>query len=161
MWDFCQGFIRDPRRGRRLFIYGNNGCGKTKACRAVRRWVVDRAMDMPMVQHDNNYGLADFIYVNWPMAVKQFQSGDWDIEDMRNTNLLILDDIGAEHDPSKAGVTQLYLLLERREWRWTMITSNYSPGELEHRLERRITDRLFRNCDHVDLSEVPSFAATV
>lgn len=160
-WKFCVGFASCPLRGKRLVVYGNNGTGKSKVARALKRFVSDRALDIPLVMNDEDEAcLVTCMLVNWAQQVDEFKrEGDWDIESHLRTPLLILDDIGAEHDPSRIGLEKLYLILERREWRWTFITTNKTPEQWENAFERRIADRLFRNCDHVDLSNLPSFAS--
>ena len=97
--------------------------------------------------------------VNWPRRVDEMKAGDWSVDGLEEADLLILDDVGAEHDPSKVGLEKLYLILERREWRWTIVTTNEAPQFWEEKFERRIADRLMRNCEHVDLSDLPSYAA--
>lgn len=154
----CQGVAANPGRGKRLVMYGNNGNGKSRACRAMKRFIADRAMDLPLVMRNDNAALVECILVHWPSKVDRFKTGDWDIDDLLETDLLLLDDFGAEHDPSKAGLEKMYLILERREWKWTVLTTNVSPEFWEERFERRIADRLFRNCEHVDLSNLPSYS---
>jgi DNA replication protein DnaC len=158
VWKFCQAFAQNPNRGTRLVLFGNNGNGKSKTLRSIKRWIKDRAIDLPLVMHDDNASLCNCLLVNWAEQVNYFKAGNWEIDDMLETDLLMIDDIGAEHDPTKFGLEKLYLILERREFRWTIITTNLSPDAWEHRFERRIADRLFRNFEHVDLSELPSYS---
>lgn len=158
IFDFCQRFARCPARGRRMVIYGNNGNGKTHVTRCVHRWVCDRALDLPLVAGTEGAKIADSMFVNWAERVDDFRGGDWDIEEMVEATLLVLDDIGAEHDPSKFSVEKLYLILERRAARWTLITTNLLPAQWEEHFDRRIADRLFRNTEHVDFSAVPSYS---
>lgn len=159
IWKFCLGFSKNPRRGNRVVIFGKNGNGKSKSVRAVKRWVNERAIDLPFVIHNDSVAMATCTLINWASQVDQFKNGDWDIEEFIETDLLIIDDVGAEHDPSKAGAQKLYLILERREWKWTIITTNSPPSAWNTKFELRLADRLFRNCEHVDLSELPSFSA--
>lgn len=158
VWAFCCGFASNPSKGRKLVVYGNNGTGKSKCAKAVRRWVRDRAIELPLVAGEYGASLAECALVNWAERVNAFKSGDWDIEDLINCPMLILDDIGAEHDPSKCGAEKLYMILERREWKWTMITTNVITESWEARFERRISDRLLRNSVIVDLTKVPSYS---
>lgn len=160
LWRFCCGFADTPARGRRLVLYGNNGCGKSRCARRVKRWVDTRAIDMPLTLHDDNACLCRAMLINWAERVDELKAGDWSIEPLLDADLLIVDDIGAEHDPSKVGLEKLYLILERREFQWTLITTNKSPSAWEKAFERRVADRLFRNAEHVDLSEMPSYATT-
>lgn len=159
IWSFCHGIAADPRRGKRILIYGNNGCGKSRSLRAVKTWIKDRAIDLPLVMGEEGSCLVDCVFVHWPSAAKRFKGGDWEIDDMLNATVLILDDIGAELDTAaKAVANQLYLILERREFRWTLISTNFPPDQWEEQWGRRIADRLFRNCEHFDVSKIPSYS---
>lgn len=100
----------------------------------------------------------DCVFVNWAARVSEFKSGSWGIDDMLDATVLILDDIGAEHDPTRAAVEKLYLILEHRENRHTWVTTNIPPGGWEQRFDRRIADRLFRNSVHVDMAKCPSYS---
>jgi DNA replication protein DnaC len=158
LYQFCSEYAKNPRRGRRLVIFGENGSGKSHAVKAINFWANRIAMQIPLVDAEAGIRLADSCLVAWPRIVDDFKNGQWDLEDLFNSALLIVDDIGAEHDPSRVGIEKLYLLLERRAQKWTILTTNISPANWETKFERRIADRLFRNCQHIDLSEVPSYS---
>lgn len=155
---FCSGYARAPRVGRRLVVYGENGSGKSHVARAIHKWANRAAILLPPVSRYDTYGLAVSEYRSWPKVVDGFKNDQWDLNDLFEANMLVLDDVGAEHDPSKFGVNKLYQLLEDRLNRWTVITTNIVPEAWEEKFERRICDRLFRNCTHVDLTRVPSFS---
>lgn len=165
VWEFCRGIAMTPRKGKRYVCYGNNGTGKSKSAKAVSRWVGERATDLPLVDADEGVRTADCVFVNWAERVDWIYSGKFDIDDMLGATVLILDDIGAEHDPKKIGQEKLYLILEKREFKWTWINTNLPPGswwdgrrpELS-RFDRRIADRLMRNSVLIDLSNVPSYS---
>jgi DNA replication protein DnaC len=159
VWGFCRAFVDQPHRPKRLLLYGNNGNGKSRALRAIKRWIADRALELPLFHDEENMRTCECALINWAEQVDRFKAGDWYIEHLIEADMLLLDDLGAEHDPSKAGVEKLYLLLERRERKWTVVTTNVLPEAWEQKFERRIADRLFRNFEHVDLSNLPSFSA--
>lgn len=161
MWRLAVDFAQCPARGRRVVAYGTNGQGKSRVCRALWRWIRDRAIDLPLVMHNNNPSLCTCELAWWPSCVDRFKdTQDWSIEDFLDADLLLIDDLGAEHDPTRAGLSKMYQILEERENRWTWITTNIAPESWEERFERRIADRLFRNCEHVDLSQLPSYAVS-
>lgn len=159
-FEFCRGFCANPVRGKRLIVFGNNGVAKTKCARAVKRWVYERAQELPLVTSEDGTGaaLVECIMVNWAHRVDRMFSGDWDIERYFTVDMLIVDDIGAEHDPNKSSLEKLYLILERRERKWTWINTNFPPDKWEEKFERRVADRLFRNSIHLDLTNVPSYS---
>lgn len=148
-----------------VILYGPNGCGKTHIARSVVKWfnAVRLKIGPVMVEGDalreSDAQLPDCTFENWPAIVAGFKRDQWLIVDALLCDyLVILDDIGAEHDPSGIGLEKLYLMLNRRENKHTLITTNYSPSEWESKFERRIASRLFRNSTHVDLSDVPDFS---
>lgn len=155
---FACEFAANPRRGRRIVIHGANGTGKSRSMRAIKRFIDDRAIDMPLIYSSDSPAIPDCVLVNWPARVDEFKSGLWTIDDLCECALLLLDDLGAEHDPSGVGTAKLYQILERRECRWTIITSNLTPDYWTAKWERRITDRLLRRAQLVDLSNVPSYS---
>lgn len=164
VWDFCRGFAMNPKHGngKRLVIFGNNGVSKSRCARAIAKWVREKAIDLPLVPGylpgDENMSTVSCELINWAEQVGRFKEGNWDIDALINIPMLILDDIGAEHDPSKAAQEKLYLILDRRERRWTVVTTNVVLSHWESRFERRVADRLFRNSTIIDLSRVPSYS---
>jgi len=117
---------------------------------------------IPAVKNrDDEYGPASVSFAHWPKIVDNFKLDEWAIiEDFEEASLLILDDIGAEHDPSKIGAEKLYILLNQREWKWNIVTTNVVPGQWGEKFDRRIASRLFRNAEHIDLSRVPDYSTT-
>lgn len=120
---------------------------------------------MPLVYRkdmNDEVGLAWTQYAHWPSVIDEFQKTQdiAVIEELNICSVAIIDDIGAEHDPSGFGREQLYLILSRREFRWNVISTNFPPEEWHNKFERRIASRLFRNAEHIDLSDVPDFSTT-
>lgn len=164
IYSFAQDTYYKPKGGRLLILYGPNGCGKTHAARAVKSWfdVVRSKINPVSVMTDEGPEamLPNCCYRMWPAVVDGFKREQWLIADhLANEYLTILDDVGAEHDPSRIGIEKLYLILSRREQRHTLITTNVPPEHWETKFEKRIASRLFRNSTHINLTEVPDFNA--
>ena len=160
VWEFCRAYAKRPAIGQRLVVYGNNGCGKSHAARAIIAWARAVALMLPTVCDEANMALATAHYVHWPSLLKLLKSGHWDaLEEYFNVSLLALDDVGAEHDPSAFGVSELYLLMERRAKRWTIITTNVKPEAWDGNFERRIASRMLRNTRLVALDKVPDYGS--
>jgi DNA replication protein DnaC len=158
LWSFCKDYAKRPSEGRRLLLYGSNGCGKSHCAKAVFRWANRLAINLPLQIGDDGVRLCKAEFCHWPRAVKRMHSGEWGLgQELARVDMLVLDDIGAEHDPSGFGKSELYLLLEARERRWTMLTTNYGPEEWESKFEKRIASRFHRNFEVVDLSQVADF----
>lgn len=165
LYSFAHGVYHDrgELQGRLVVIYGPNGCGKTHAARALHRWYNAVRISIGPVVGVNSEGekeamIGKGVMVNWAEVVDGFKRDQWLItERLAHDYLALIDDIGAEHDPSKIGAEKLYVILNRREFRHTLITTNLPPDGWETRFERRIASRLFRNATHIDLTDVPDF----
>ncbi len=64
--------------------------------------------------------------------------------DMQNDHLLVLDDIGSEHE-SKFVISKLDELLDARLQKWTVITANFSLEQISEKMDARIASRMIRN----------------
>lgn len=164
VFEFCRAYSKNPRQGYRLLIWGPNGCGKTHTAKAIHRWANAIKMKIPLdpIQNDegDTYQLSTVQYLFWPRVVDGFKRGEWTIiDDAVEQSMVILDDIGAEHDPSGIGREKLYYMLERREQRFTVITTNVPSVEWETKFEKRISSRFLRNCITINLSGLPDFCA--
>lgn len=165
VYQYCGEFAITPSKGKTLIFYGPNGVGKSHILKRVHRWAVANSKQMPLV-HDElseqrNVSLPTCEYRLWADLLALLKKGEWQIvEDLIATTLLILDDIGAEHDPSGVGLEKLYTVLSHREFKWTMISTNITPAHWSDKFEKRIASRLFRNAVHVDMSQVPDFSTT-
>lgn len=146
------------RRGRLLLLFGENGAGKTHCANAVHHWVTCVGHGKQFVKRTNHISYLDCVYWRWPKLLDVFKEGGWDVVgDMMETALLIIDELGGGHDPSRVGVDKLCQVLSRREGMWTLITTNVLPAAWEETFDRRVASRFFRSATHVDLSEVPDF----
>jgi DNA replication protein DnaC len=155
---FCFEVWAHPQLGRMLVLAGSNGTGKTHCAEAVRRWVASVGHGKQFVKRPNHISHIDCTFWRWPALLDALKNGGWDIiEDLFDATVLIIDDLGAEHDPSKIGTDKLCQILSRRENMWTLITTNIIPVHWQQQFDRRVASRLFRNATLVDLSDVPDF----
>ena len=144
-----------PSRGRLFVFHGHYGVGKTHAAKALVRWVNECNMKFPL----DGRKLVDAWFYKWPEVIDGFKSGNWDTTDaMMHHTLTVIDDIGAEHDPSKFGLDKLCQILSHRENRWTIVTTNVPPESWAERFDRRIESRLIRNATLVDLTEAKDYS---
>ncbi len=158
VYQFCSEYAKRPSIGRRLVIHGNYGTGKSHTLRSVHAWATRLAINLPCVPGDDGFRLSSSLLLCWPETVHKLQKQEYWITDAAiEADLLLIDDIGAEHDPSKFGCEQLYLILERRERKWTIITTNATPETWEDKFERRVASRLIRNTDIVSTEDVPDW----
>jgi DNA replication protein DnaC len=165
VYKFCCEYAKCPKRGKSLVIYGDNGTGKSRISRCIAQWAKRIAINLPLVVDQlgtqGNMSIPSVSFASWPEVVDGFKRDEWQLlEDMQAASMLVIDDIGAEHDPSKIGVEKLYVLLNRREFRWNVFSTNVTPDNWPEKFERRISSRLFRNAHHIDLSQVPDYSTT-
>lgn len=159
------GDVFYKRQGRMLVIYGENGSGKTHAARCFHKWFnLVRLKIGPVLTTDqeghSQAQIPDSCLVNWPQIVDGFKQDQWLIvERLTSDYLVVIDDIGAEHDPSRIGIEKLYVILSRRELKFTIVTTNIPPEKWESAFERRISSRLYRNSTDIDLSQVPDWSS--
>lgn len=159
IYRFCCRYYKSPAFGETIVIYGENGCGKTHIARRVTEWANHVSLNLPLVAVDVGLGCPECVFAHWPSIVDGFKAQQFKVmDDLSEAALLVIDDIGAEHDPSGFGREQLYLLLSRREKRNNLVTTNFPPSQWPDMLERRIASRLFRNSTHIDLSQVPDYS---
>lgn len=140
-----------------LVLYGNPGCGKTTLGKRMVAWA--RAISFTMYE---KYGHAAPLSVqsgSWPSICDGFKEGEYGVVfDFMQAGFVFLDDIGAEHDPSRNAADKLCQIFSRRESKWSIITTNIDPISWADKFDARIADRLLRRSKIVDMSEVPSYA---
>jgi DNA replication protein DnaC len=158
VWSFCKRMVKAPTDGAKMVLVGNSGAGKTMAARCVYNWLGCARVGMSWMR-DNRHHYPSQQWIYWPAFLDALKAGEWNrVNSACEVTLLVLDDIGSEHDPSKLGVDKLCTILEKRARMWTIVTTNILPSEWEARFDRRVASRLARNGRIVDLSQVPDYS---
>lgn len=166
---FCSGFFKNPREGYLLFVYGNNGTSKTLAFNAIRKWfnTVCRTSDSYFVDGVNVIRMPYGQFWSFPSLLRELKGGDWEkggnwemIPELLSCEMLGLDEIGGDHDPSTVGVDVLCQVMSRRERKWTYMATNVGPDAWDTKFDRRLASRFFRNSIIIDLSNVPDYSLT-
>lgn len=155
---FCGRWFRNNPYPGMMVIAGDPNCGKTHVAKKIHAW----AMQVGMKAYEDGYwkkGIPDSLYISWPEVADSFKQGYYlSVEDMMDASLLILDDLGAEHDPSKSAENKLCQILSRREFKFMVVTTNIRPQNWSTSFDARVMDRLFRNSEVIDLFGLPSYA---
>ena len=158
IWSFCKRLTEAPAQGAKLVLVGNSGAGKSMAAAKVFHWLGAVNHGLEFVE-DGRIRIPSREWLYWPSFLDALKAGEWNrVRSACNSTLLVMDDIGSDHDPSKLGVDKLCTILERRARMWTIITTNVMPSEWENRFDRRVASRLLRNGRVVDLSQVPDYS---
>jgi DNA replication protein DnaC len=144
-----------------LVLVGQSGCGKTHIAKSIYRFCSRVAIDV--YNRNDGWGKADHFpichYDLWPrIATCLMNKNEEPMADLYQADCLVVDDIGAENDPFKIASDRLCQLFSRREFSFTVVTTNIGVSDWEARFDRRTSDRLLRNSVVVDMGEVPSYA---
>lgn len=98
------------------------------------------------------------MFFAWPDVIFDLREGKYFLEDdFKDCNCAMLDDIGADRDPTGFAADTLYRFLNRRGGKWTIITSNLKLEKLGE-IDTRIASRLIRdlnvcvNCNTIDFA---------
>jgi DNA replication protein DnaC len=133
-----------------LTLFGTSGCGKTFLARHIRSALRKKGIDCQLW--------------NWGTSFDEIVSPDSHLmAHLIRLPVLILDDIGTGYTTSDKAAdlhaSKLYEILESREKKFTLITSNLSPQDIKDRLDCRISSRLFRPPHKIiDLSMADDFS---
>jgi DNA replication protein DnaC len=93
---------------------------------------------------------ASFMSRDWRKVSDGFKIGRFEVvDDLESTFLLLLDDIGADYDPSSIGVSKLDRVLRSRTGKWTILTCNLTLAQISETLDARIASFLIRDGNRV------------
>ena len=85
------------------------------------------------------------IFVSWYKMANTLREGGYRIfDDLKNCDLLAIDDLGAGHDTDFT-INKLYELLNERLGKWTIITCNLYLDEIGKQMDTRISSRFIRS----------------
>jgi DNA replication protein DnaC len=127
-------FITDPRGW--LLFQGTYGCGKTHLAAAIANACLDLGFHVKFV---NTADLLDYLRGAYsPSAEETF---DFRFNEVRDTPILILDDLGAQNSTQWAQ-EKLYQILNTRyiNKKPTVITTNLDLNDMEPRIRSRLSD---------------------
>jgi DNA replication protein DnaC len=145
-----------------LVMAGESGCGKTHVARAIYRYCRAAALRAYTDGAGKTWrggSLPSATFARWPEVAAEIAAGHTGlIEELREADLAVLDDIGAENDPWKKAADALCQLLSRREFRFSVVTTNIKLEEWSSRFDTRTADRLLRNSEVINLFGVKSYA---
>jgi len=156
---FCARWFGNAPKPSLLVIVGNYGSGKTHVAQSIFRFCRTASFSSLETGAWGANHVPSAIYISWPEACTEFEQKIYGVlQDAIESDLVVLDDIGAENDPWKTCSDKLCQILSRREKQFTVVTTNIAPAEWASRFDGRINDRLMRNSVIVDISEVGSYA---
>lgn len=135
-------FIHAIRSGQSpywLTLWGRNGhgngTGKTYVAKLIQAATRTRFSCTPPVK-----------WTHWPSLCDRMQAREDTMHSFafaESAGILILDDVGAEHQTA-AMLSKLCRLMESRLRKWTILTTNLSPADWQQR-DSRISSRIIRD----------------
>lgn len=129
-----------------LTITGTSGSGKTHLAKKICHWFRRNLQHEPYVPRTGEVWHMDYAFKIWSKALVAIYEGEGGLVEMLSDEwLAVIDDVGAEHDPRKFGVSKLLEVLENRKRKWTVITSNLTLDQISSHLDTRIASRMIRD----------------
>lgn len=129
-----------------LSILGPSGSGKTHISKRLVSFWRDRAGWRTTQGGAGNFKtLGPSRFVSWRKLVDRIRGGGYDeIDGIGETDFVVIDDIGAEHDPSGFAKSILDRIADARLNKWTVWTSNLLLNDINKRIDTRISSRMIR-----------------
>ncbi len=144
---YAMAFSHEEDRG--LLLRGTTGSGKTHLAVGILIEILNRGYNGLYCNVTDLLARLRDSYSN-PSADRESQI----LEEMENTDLLVLDDLGAEATTDWVR-DRIYLIVNRRyeSAKPTIVTTNCDDAELRERIGPRTTSRLYEMCQ--PLGEFP------
>jgi DNA replication protein DnaC len=152
--------IKAQRSPRWLSFLGTSGAGKTHLARKVWLWFKGSSFFNAEVNPSTKEIYYPGSWVFWPNLASDLlsNSGYGQLEDLKNEKFVVLDEIGADRDPSGHVRDCLARLLSARVGKWTVLTSNKTLGDIERDIDARISSRIIRDENLLVDVDVPDYA---
>ena len=150
----CKAWLQASCAGHRkpytLTMSGRSGCGKTHLMRNAYRYIIGNTPKIARMW-------------TWSALLTALRAEDagFIMHTLGEVDFVFIDDIGAENISGDftRGLSCAVLcdLLDRREGKWTMFSSNLTLSEIAKTYDARIASRLIRNggviCDMTDAED--------
>jgi DNA replication protein DnaC len=133
-YDLARQYAADPQGW--LVLFGGYGCGKTHLAAAIANQVIECGDAVLLVVVPD---LLDYLRATF--APNSLVAFDERFDEVRNTPLLILDDLGTQSSTAWAQEKLFQILNYRYNARLpTVLTSNHSLEEIDLRIRSRMAD---------------------
>lgn len=170
---FCRDVSDTPLQPYWLSFLGKTGNGKTHLAKRAYRWMkvncrapvagLDTGTCVIDTEGRDKYPWEHYVfpccYIDWRRLCGTLRSGDFsEINYLCDAWLVVLDDIGTEHDPSGFIASTLDRILNSRLRKWTLITCNLSLAQIAEGLDVRIASRMQRDNSKVIEIDCPDYS---
>lgn len=145
---FLRLMVEDERHPYCLTFCGPSGVGKTMLASIMWRAVAPFGGISWTPIGEGRYvreSKRDCCWLDWRGATTDMKRGQWDAADAaQQAWFTVIDDIGAEHDPTRACTAVLDRVLRSRRG-WTVLTCNLPLAEIADKLDARISSWMIRD----------------
>ncbi len=154
-------FVQAMKNGdnpRWLSMLGHSDQGKTYLAKRIWKWFQDFGKNYTDVRTGATLvRRGQFLY--WPSLLEELRSGAYGrMDDLKTDALVVLDDIGAERDPTGFSADKLNTLLNLRLNKWTIITCNLPLRDIAVKVDYRVASRMMRDGNIVVDSDTTDFS---
>jgi DNA replication protein DnaC len=133
-----------------LSLCGKSGTGKTMLTEIILNELKCNSWGgcdaVPQVVRCGKILNRDAFFCYMPQISDGFKAGRFSIvETMEEKWLTVLDDIGADYDPSKITASKVDRVLRMRKGKWTLATFNLPLNEIATKVDARVASFIIRD----------------
>lgn len=158
-WFFRRAAHNNRTEGTHLVLSGKTGCGKSHVAHRtfdqIQVWGVDMSLTAGWAGH---FPFSTF--VDWSELAEADDNDQFEdaLYEVNKSDIIILDDVGAESDRFKNGInsSRLRRMLSKCEHKWLLVTTNLTKPQFDLTYDVRVADRL-TSAHWVDLQRIPSY----
>lgn len=145
---YTKGFSANPENRYNLLIQGNPGTGKSHLCAAITRTLKEKGFIVGYITTGQVLTKIKSTYQKGSAKTEESI-----LEDLKKIDCLVIDDIGSEAIGGKEDWRKgmIFELVESRNGKPTIYTSNLTESELERAVGERVNSRLYNNTQFIDL----------
>ncbi|KZZ82517.1 ATP-binding protein [Bacillus sp. SJS] len=137
-----------PGQANNLVFIGSPGTGKSHLCASIARTIKNRELSVGFLTTGT---LLTKIKSTWKDGSSKTE--EQILRDIRTLDLLILDDIGSESGGQSNSWNKktLFEIVNAREGRPTVYTTNYTETDLAQIVGERVVSRLYTNSEFIQM----------